>query len=234
MVSIVIPTYNEREGIEKVIERISKTLHFARKEYEIIVVDDNSPDGTWHLCQELTEKFPLRVLRRTDKKGLSSAVIDGWKIARGDILGVMDADGSHDEKILPHMIEEIEEGKIDLAIGSRYVPGGGTKDWPWFREFTSKTAIKFARPVTKLKDATSGYCVFRRNIIEDVELDPIGWKIVLEVQVKGNYKKYEEFPIVFKDREKGKSKLSQGAIINYLQHIWKLMQWMKKHNRKPR
>lgn len=231
MVSIVIPTYNERAGIEHIIKRISDTFQEADLEGEIIVVDDDSPDKTWEFCESLKDKYPLRVIRRVGKRGLSSAVIDGWKSAHGDILGVMDADGSHDPSIIPQMVESIESGECQLAIGSRYIPGGGTEGWPWFRKFASKTAILFARPVTKIRDATSGFCLFKKEVIEDVDLDPVGWKIVLEVAIKGNYDNYKEFPFVFKDREKGKSKLGKGAILNYVEHLFKLLRWMRKNGR---
>jgi dolichol-phosphate mannosyltransferase len=225
MVSIVIPTYNEREGIEEVIGRISAVLKDARIDGEIIVVDDDSPDLTWEHCQGLASRYPVSVIRRVGKRGLSSAVIDGWKAARGDILGVMDADGSHDEKILPAMIGAIQAGECDMAIGSRYVKGGGTQDWPWFRIFTSRFAIMLARPITAIRDATSGFCLFKKEVIENVPLDSVGWKIVLEVAIKGNHSCIKEFPFVFRDREKGKSKLGKKAIINYIQHLLNLWKW---------
>ncbi len=234
MVSIVIPTYNERDSIEEILSRVSNVFKKASIEGEIIIVDDDSPDETWKFCQSLKGKYPLRVIRRVGKRGLSSAVIDGWKVARGDILGVMDADGSHDPSIIPDMVQAIEKGECELAIGSRYIEGGGTEGWPWHRIFISKIAILFSRPITKIRDATSGFCLFKRDVIKDAPLDPIGWKIVLEVAIKGNYTKYKEFPFVFKDREKGKSKLGKGAILNYLKHLWSLHKWMKENKRSRR
>lgn len=229
MISIIIPTYNEREGIEEIISKISAVFKDSQIEGEILIVDDDSPDKTWEFCEGLKGKYPLSVIRRVGVRGLSSAVIDGWKAAKGDILGVMDADGSHDPGILPDMVRSLQANECQLAIGSRYIPSGGTKDWPWFRIFISKTAILFSRPVTKIHDSTSGFCLFRREVIDGVVLDPVGWKIVLEVAVKGKYKKYKEFPFIFRDREKGKSKLGKGAIINYLQHLRKLRDWMNEN-----
>jgi len=232
MLSIVIPTYNERLGIEEIISRIFGVLNASGIEGELIIVDDDSPDKTWEFCESLKSKYPLSVIRRVGVRGLSSAVIEGWKQAKGDILGVMDADGSHDPNILPEMVRSIQDGDCQLAIGSRHVPGGGTKDWPWFRKLTSRVAITFACPITKIRDATSGYCIFKKEVIEGVELDPVGWKIVLEVAVKGNYNKYKEFPFIFNDRTKGESKLGKKAIINYLEHLYKLWKWMKKNGRR--
>jgi dolichol-phosphate mannosyltransferase len=231
MVSIVIPTYNEKENIEDTIKDISRSLKGFN--LEIIVVDDDSPDKTWEFCENLKNDYPVRVIRRVDKRGLSSAVIDGWTEASGNIIGVMDADGSHDSRILPVMVEELESGKCDLAIGSRYIPGGGTEGWPCHRQFVSKVAIQFARPITSIHDATSGFALFKKEILDDVQLDPIGWKIVLEVAIKGKHRNFKEFPIIFKDRLKGKSKLGKKAILNYLEHLGKLRNWMKE-NKKAR
>lgn len=225
MVSIVIPTYNEREGIEETIAKIDGVLSDAKIEGEIVIVDDDSPDKTWEFCESLQDRYPVRVMRRVGKRGLSSAVIDGWESCKSEILGVMDADGSHDETALPKMIKALESGECEMAIGSRYVPGGATEGWPWFRIFTSKFAIMLARPLTNLRDATSGFCLFKKEVIEGVSLDAVGWKIVLEVYIKGNHKKAKEFPIVFRDRTKGKSKLGKNAIINYIEHLIKLWKW---------
>ena len=231
--SVVIPTYNEREGIEDTIKKITDTFQQAGINGEVIVVDDDSPDKTWKFCQSIQDGYPLQVIRRTGERGLSSAVIRGWQDARGKILGVMDADGSHDERALPAMVKALENNEIQLAVGSRYVPGGDTPGWPWIRRFISKFAVSLALPVSSLKDATAGFCLFRREVIDGVKLDPVGWKIVLEVFVKGNYRDFREFPITFRDREKGQSKLGNKAVLNYLEHLLKLWRWMGR-NDKPR
>jgi dolichol-phosphate mannosyltransferase len=231
LISIIIPTFNEREGIEDVLRTIAENLRSAGLDFEFIVVDDDSPDKTWEFCDTLKDKYPVTVVRRVGERGLSSAVIEGWKRAGGEILGVMDADGSHDSKIIPEMVRAIKAGECQLAIGSRYIPGGGTEGWPWFRIFTSRVAIALAFPITKISDATSGFCLFKKEIIEGVQLDPVGWKIVLEVAIKGKYDRYKEFPFIFRDREKGKSKLGRGAIINYIKHLRKLWDWKAKNRR---
>ena len=232
VLSIVIPTYNERDAVEEQIKKILDTLDKAKIPGEVVIVDDDSPDKTWEHCENLKSKYNIQVLRRIGKKGLSSAVIDGFGIARGEIKGVMDADGSHDAVILPDMVKSIQSGECDLAIGSRYIKGGGTKDWPWFRIFISKFAIALGRPLTSVRDITTGYCIFRKDVIEGVELNPVGWKIVLEIIIKGNHKKWKEFPYIFRDREKGQSKLGNKAIFNYLKHLMDLAGYMIKTGKK--
>lgn len=233
-VTIVIPSYNEREAIEETVRKITGMLEIPGIKGRLLVVDDDSPDRTWEFCETLSTQYPMEVIRRIGKRGLSSAVIEGWESSDSDILGVMDADGSHDERVLPQMLSAVKDDKCQLAIGSRYIKGGGTEGWPISRQIISRFAKTLAFPVASLKDATSGFCLFRRNVIEGVALDPVGWKIVLEVFVKGNYNTYMEFPIIFKDRQHGKSKLGKNAVLNYLEHLGKLNRWMKENRKKRR
>lgn len=209
--SIVIPTYNEAGGIEKLITALSEILAENALDGELIVVDDNSPDGTGAIVDGLADTYPVRCLHRPGKLGLAGGVIDGWKAARAqsEALGVIDADFSHDVKILPKMVRAIASGEYGLAVGSRYVPGGGIKNWPWFRVLTSRVAVLLAMPLTSVKDVTSGYLLIRRSALEGVHLDRIGFKIGLEVIVKAHYGKVLEVPYVFTDRVAGVSKLNQ-------------------------
>jgi dolichol-phosphate mannosyltransferase len=156
--------------------------------------------------------------------GLSSGVIDGWKFARPEsvALGAMDADFSHDIAILPKMVAALESGDYGLAVGSRYVPGGGIENWPKRRIITSKVACMLARPLTNVKDITSGYFLVMRSAVEGVHLDPIGFKIGLEVIAKGHYGRAIEIPYVFKDRVVGESKLNGKEISNYLKQLRRL------------
>jgi dolichol-phosphate mannosyltransferase len=155
--------------------------------------------------------------------GLSSGVIDGWKFARpeSEAVGAMDADFSHDPKVITQMVRALENG-YDLAIGSRYVPGGGIENWPWRRKITSQVAIALAKPLTRIRDITSGFFLVRRTALEGVELDPIGFKIGLEVIAKARYRKAIEVPYVFTDRVAGSSKLNQGEILNYLRQLGRI------------
>lgn len=222
--SIVIPTYNEAGGIEKLIRSVAEVFRANDLDGEMIVVDDNSPDGTGAIVDRLAEEFPVRCLHRPGKLGLSSGVIDGWKFARPEskALGAMDADFSHDINILPRMVQAVASGEYGLAIGSRYVPGGGITNWPAKRIITSKVACMLARPLTNVKDITSGYFLVRREALDGVTLDPIGFKIGLEVVAKAHYGRALEVPYVFTDRIVGESKLNQKEIFNYLKQLRKL------------
>jgi dolichol-phosphate mannosyltransferase len=218
--SIVIPTYNEAGGIERLIRAIDQVFTQNNIDGEIIVVDDNSPDGTGTIVDQLSAAFPVRCLHRPGKMGLSSGVIDGWRFARpdSDVLGVMDADFSHDPNVIPHMIHALDAGH-DLAIGSRYVAGGGIRNWPLRRRLASLIAISLAKPLTRVWDITSGFFLLRRSVVQGVTLDPIGFKIGLEVIAKGNYRSPIEVPYVFTDRVAGSSKLNQREIGNYLRQL---------------
>lgn len=220
---MVVPTYNEAGGIERLLRAINDTCKTNDLDAEIIVVDDNSPDGTGAIVDKLSSELPVRCLHRPGKLGLSSGVIDGWKAARPDSLafGAMDADFSHDVSILPKMVGALESG-YGLAIGSRYVSGGGITNWPLRRVLTSRVACWLARPLTKIKDLTSGYFLVRREALDGVRLDPIGFKIGLEVIAKAHYGKAKEIPYVFTDRTAGESKLNQREIFNYLKQLRKL------------
>ncbi|HEV3154716.1 MAG TPA: polyprenol monophosphomannose synthase [Candidatus Baltobacteraceae bacterium] len=221
--SIVIPTYNEAGGIERLIRSLGELFKANALDGEIVVVDDNSPDGTGAIVDRLASEFPVRCLHRPGKLGLSSGVIEGWKFARADseALGAMDADFSHDINVLPAMVKALEDG-YGLAVGSRYVPGGGITNWPRRRIITSKVACMLAQPLTRIKDITSGYFLVRREALEGVELDPIGFKIGLEVIAKAHYGRALEVPYVFTDRVVGESKLNQKEIFNYLKQLGKL------------
>jgi dolichol-phosphate mannosyltransferase len=221
--SIVIPTYNEAGGIERLIEAVDAVFKTNNLDGEMIVVDDNSPDGTGAIVDRLAERYPVRCLHRPGKMGLSSGVIDGWKFARpeSEAVGAMDADFSHDPKVITQMVRALENG-YDLAIGSRYVLGGGIENWPWRRKITSRVAIALAKPLTRILDITSGFFLVRRTALDGVELDPIGFKIGLEVIAKARYRKAIEVPYVFTDRVAGSSKLNQGEILNYLRQLGRI------------
>lgn len=220
---MVIPTYNEAGGIEKLLRAIDDVCKANGLDAEIIVVDDNSPDGTGAIVDRLSSELPVRCLHRPGKMGLSSGVIDGWKTARAEskALGAMDADFSHDIEILPRMVAALDAG-YGLVVGSRYVSGGGITNWPMRRIVTSRVACALARPLTRVKDITSGYFLVRREALEGVTLDPIGFKIGLEVIAKAHYGKVTEIPYVFTDRTTGQSKLNQREIFNYLKQLRKL------------
>ena len=223
--SMVVPTYNEAGGIERLVTTLAAVFKENGLDGELIVVDDNSPDGTGAIVDELEARgYPVRCLHRPGKMGLSSAVIDGWNFARPDsvAVGAMDGDFSHDANVLPRMVSALQNGGYGLAIGSRYVPGGGIANWPKRRIITSRIAIALAQPLTAIKDITSGYFLVKRDALRGVQLDPIGFKIGLEVIAKAHYGRAIEVPYVFTDRVAGTSKLNQNEILNYLKQLGRI------------
>lgn len=231
MLSLVIPTYNELASLEVLLPRIDRVAGEVPVPLELIIVDDNSPDGTAAFAESYvpTASFSIKVIKRAGKLGLASAVIEGWRAARGELLGVMDADGSHDERILPELVCALCEGRAEVAVGSRYVPGGGMGDWTLIRQLISRVAVFLGRALCPVKDVTSGYILFQRKVLEGVSLDPIGFKIGLEVMVRGRYRTFTEVPYVFSDRQKGRSKLSSRVVIAYLVQLGRLLAYRYRH-----
>ncbi|MHA2344732.1 MAG: polyprenol monophosphomannose synthase [Candidatus Hodarchaeales archaeon] len=217
-VSIVIPTYNEAENVERLVQAVSK----LEVDAEIIIVDDNSPDGTGDIAEGLKKDYPyLEVIHRKER-GLASAVVEGFKSSRGDIIGVMDSDLSHPPETIPLLIKPLKDGSAELVLGSRYVRGGEIVGWNLLRKITSRGAVLLARPLTNVKDCVTGFFFFKRSVIEGVDLNPRGYKIGLEVIVKGRYKKALEIPFTFTNRVVGKSKLNLKEYVNYLDHLSRL------------
>ena len=221
MISIILPTYNEAPNLERIIPALSKVLDHAGMLGEILVVDDNSPDGTAETAASLAGAHPVRVHVRKTDRGLSKSVIEGFRLAKGDVCVVMDADLSHPVERIPDMVRPILEGRCDATVGSRYATGGGAHNWPLLRRMVSKGAGLLAKGVTTLSDPTSGFMAVRKSVLEGALLDPLGWKIVLEVVVKTG-SRVMEIPIVFEDRFKGKSKLGFKAQVDYLRHLGRL------------
>jgi dolichol-phosphate mannosyltransferase len=221
MISIILPTYNEVDNIRIIIPKIFGILDKENIKGEVIVVDDNSPDGTASLAEEFSKRYPVKVFVRKADRGLSKSVLKGFDLADGDICLVMDADLSHPVEKIPEMVLPILQNECDMVVGSRNVPGGGCEEWPISRRVISRFAGYMARGVTKLSDPTSGFMAIKKNSIKDIKLDPLGWKIVLETAVKAK-PLIKEIPIIFTDREKGKSKLGPRTYIDYLLHLWRL------------
>ncbi len=218
--SLVLPTYNEKENLRRVVGAIQKEFKANKIEGEIILVDDNSPDGTGDIADDLQkEQKNIKVIHRKGKLGLSSAVLSGWEIATGDILGVMDADLSHPTDKIGELFFSIANGEADFSIGSRYVRGGKIEGWGFKRKIMSKTATLLSKVYTKVKDPMSGFFMIRKECVIGVVLNPKGFKILLEVIVKGNYHKIKEIPITFINRIEGKSKAGMGEIFYYLGNL---------------
>ena len=208
MLSIIIPTYNEKNHLAELADRLKN----AAPEAEIIIIDDNSPDGTGEFARHLG----LKVLIRPGREGLASAVLEGFKLAHGDILCVMDADLSHPPEILPEMLRLIKSGSAEVVVGSRLVRGGGTPRWAWWQRLISDVARWPARLITDLKDVTSGFFMVKRSVIEGIKINPIGYKILLEILAKGKFQKAVEVPIIFADRTGSRSKMGFKTTGEYL------------------
>jgi dolichol-phosphate mannosyltransferase len=226
--SLVIPTYKESQNIPQIVQRLTQLLDSViPNEYELIVVDDDSPDLTWKVAQELTPDYPqLRVMRRQGERGLSSAVIRGWQVARGEVLGVIDADLQHPPQTLLQLWSEIQRG-ADLAAASRHVEGGGVSDWSPIRRFLSRGAqtlglIILPGVVGRVSDPMSGYFLVRREAIAGKTMNPVGYKILIEVIGRGNIRWIGEVGYVFQERQEGESKVTWKQYVEYIGHLVRL------------
>jgi len=224
MISIVIPTYRERENLEPLVSQLSDVMAVAGHSYEILIVDDDSQDGTEEEVQEHLTKYPVRLIVRRGQRGLSTAVLHGFNEARGDILVCMDADLSHPPDVVPRMISRLDEEAVEFVMASRYVSGGSTDEgWGLSRWLNSKVATLMARPFARVTDPMSGCFALRRSVYEQAEdLNPIGYKVGLELLVKCGCANVAEVPFHFSDRRLGHSKLNLRERLNYLRHLKRL------------
>jgi dolichol-phosphate mannosyltransferase len=226
--SLVIPTYKERDNIKNVVSILSRLLDESIPgNYELIVVDDNSPDRTWEIAQSLTTEYPqLRVMRRQQERGLSSAVIRGWQAATGNVLGVIDGDLQHPPEVLMQLLRNVEQG-ADLAVASRHVDGGGVSSWSVVRRFLSRGAqllglLILPGVLGRVSDPMSGYFMVRRGAIANAILNPVGYKILLEVIGRGKVNQVAEVGYVFCERKEGESKVTWKQYIDYIHHLVRL------------
>jgi dolichol-phosphate mannosyltransferase len=228
--SIVLPTFNESRNIVSVIEQLSSVLRgLAGISYEIIVVDDDSPDRTWELALRQAEKdgySHVRVMRRQGEKGLATAVIRGWQAARGRILGVMDADLQHPPEVMARLFVAMTHGAT-IAVGSRVVPGGGVSDWSLLRRLISRTAqliglLILPEVVGRVSDPMSGCFLVRRTALAGVSLNPTGYKILIEVLARATVSNIAEVGYVFRERQLGSSKVTTQIYLQYLEHLLQL------------
>lgn len=222
--SIVIPTYNERKNIPILLKKLDNCLNHIDK--EVIVVDDDSPDKTWEVASELSSQYPwLKVFRRTQDKGLSAAVLAGFFLAEGDYLAVMDADLQHDEQCLPKLLQALDSG-ADIAIGSRKADGGGIENWSLIRKFISWVATLMARIVLQhpVTDPMSGFFAIKRHVYLETknEINPKGFKILLEFLARSKKPKIQEVGYTFRGRIHGESKLSGQVVFDYLAALCRL------------
>jgi dolichol-phosphate mannosyltransferase len=225
---IIVPTYNEAENVRGIAERLLDALPAA----DVLFVDDNSPDGTGALIDEMVAENPrVHVMHRAGKLGLGTAYVEGfaWGLARDyRYLFEMDADGSHDPKYLPQMLALAEDG-ADVVVGSRNIPGGGTVNWGMGRQLLSKGGSFYARTILGIdvRDVTAGFVCWRREVLENLDLptvDSNGYSFQIEMKYRALKRGYRvvETPIVFVDRRVGQSKMSRAIVAEALLKVWAL------------
>jgi dolichol-phosphate mannosyltransferase len=266
VLSVIIPTYNESKNILDLLIRLRKVMSQSISlTPEIIVVDDNSPDNTGGIVESYTdnnsEQNPkesksdfheiqgdyfdhitptqgcsIKVVHRSQKTGLVSAILDGIKSSTGQYILVMDADLSHSPELIPKMISELEKPEIDIVVASRYALGGSIIGWPIKRRLLSKGAVKIAKyglPIRKeVEDPMSGFFALKRHIIENITIDSAGYKILLEILVKASEARVKEVPYTFKDRKAGQSKLDKHVIFEYIKAVYSLYRYGQKSPRR--
>ena len=228
MLSLIVPTYNERQNIEQLVARTGKTLAATGEPFELILVDDNSPDGTADEVRRLQPERPwLKLLVRENERDLSTAVLAGWKMAQGEILGAMDGDLQHPPEILLKLMEAMRQARGEIVVASRNVEHGSVSDWKFRRRIISWTATLLAvvllpTKIRRVKDPMSGFFLLRRTVVEGRTLKPLGYKILLEVLARGKYAKAVEVPYVFEERARGGSKISLVQVWRYLVHLMRI------------
>lgn len=223
-ISIIVPTYREEANLRPLVLRIGAVMTPLGRSYEILIVDDDSQDGSDRTIRELGDEYPVKLIARTGPRDLSLAVVDGLKLAAGRYFVVMDADLSHPPEQIPAMIELLD-GQADFVIGSRYVPGGRTEDWGGKRRLNSYVATLLARPLTgRITDPMAGFFALTRETFDRGagKLRPIGYKIGLELMCRCDCRRVREVPITFQNRVRGQSKLSLRQQALYLAHLDRL------------
>jgi dolichol-phosphate mannosyltransferase len=229
--TVIIPTFKEEANIRTIVTEVNTVFQRSGLNGEIMVVDDNSPDNTIAIVNEMKGMFPnLSLLVRTSDPGLSQSVADGFLHACSDIFIVIDADLSHPPTLIPKMYEEIRAG-CDIVIGSRYMEGGGIKKWPLKRRIISIGATFLGRLLfPDVSDPVSGFFAVRKSVVAGAPLKPRGYKILLEVLGKGTWENDKEIPFEFSDREIGASKLKIKMIIEYTQQVMDITWYSFSHH----
>lgn len=223
--SIIVPTFKEAPNIPELVRRIDSSVKNSY-DYEVIIVDDNSQDGIEKTVDELKQKYPVNLKIRFSEKGLSSAVIAGFEMVTGQVIVVMDADLSHPPEKITALADKIANEGYEFVIGSRFVSGGSSDHFDLYRKTNAYISKIIARPFTKVKDPMAGFFAFPARLLEkNAPLNPLGFKIGLELLVKLSPEKITEVPIDFQERLYGESKLTFKQQILYLVHIWRLFRF---------
>ena len=240
-ISIIIPTYNESQNILNILKSIKDNLP-KNISAQAIVVDDNSPDGTGKIVEDYLKNlkkitnYTIEVIHRKTKDGLGSAILKGIQQATGDTIVVMDSDFSHPPQVIPKLIESIKKYQYDIAVASRYIKGGKIENWSAKRKLISKFATLIAKKGLGIdtRDPMSGFFAFKKNILNGLNLDAIGYKILLEILVKAKNVSITEIPYTFQDRELGSSKLGIKTVFDYYKSVWKLYRYGKPEEEKEK
>ena len=225
-VSIIVPTYREAANIPRLAERIHAALSDSGIAWELLLVDDNSEDGSEAVVAELVQRLPVRmVTRRQPPRDLSLSVIEGIRLCRFDRLVVMDADLSHPPERIADLLAVLDSD-CDMVVGSRYVPGGLIdQTWSPWRVLNSRVATSLALPLVTCSDPMAGFFATDRRVLPDLQtLQPIGYKIALELMVRGKLR-VKELPIDFRDRSLGSSKMNWRQQLNFLRHLYRLYRY---------
>lgn len=224
--ALVVPTLNEAGNIERLLNKVQSVLDPLDRPYEVIVVDDGSSDGTPEIVQQYAERDPrVRLLSRLQERGLAGAVLHGWNHSDADLLGVIDADLQHPPDILAALLEAMDEGH-DIAIASRYVAKDGVQGWNPVRVAISRAStlatLPFQRKNIRIKDPMSGFFVVRREAVDGLDFETKGFKLLLEILVRGRIQSAREVPFHFGRRHAGKSKAGASVAFQYLHLLGKL------------
>ena len=224
--AIVVPTLREAENIRTVLHRIRQTLDPLGFAYEILIVDDDSCDGIEPIVQEISAEDPrIRLFVRKGERGLGGAVLHGWRHTNADVLGVIDADLQHPPELLTKLWEAAQSG-TDVVLASRYAPEGGLENWHPARHLLSRMAIWLTYPLQKpglrVQDPMAGFFMVRRACLDGVELHNRGFKILLEILVRGKVRSVREIPFTFGPRRGGVSKANLGVGLDYFRLLYRL------------
>jgi dolichol-phosphate mannosyltransferase len=220
-ISIIVPTLREAPNIATLADRVFDALAANGLTGELIIVDDDSRDGTEEIVADLSRRHAIRLVTRHGKRGLSAAVLDGFQAATHDLLVVMDADLQHPPEAIPRLVRLVDAGDCDMAFGSRFVTGGSVHEqWSFARRAVSRVAMWLTRPLLPIKDPASGFFALRRETWDRAtDVRPIGFKIGLELAIKSGSRRYAEIPIAFSTRSAGDSKLTLTEEIRFLRHL---------------
>ena len=217
--SLVVPTYNERDRLPDLVKAIFDAYQRGGVEGDLVIVDDNSPDGTGKVADDLAARYPITVVHRAGKLGLGTAVVEGFNASDAQIVGVIDADLSHPPSLVPRMLDAMLDSGADFVIGSRYIPGGGTGDWPLSRQLMSRFACLLARGLTPVRDVTSGFFLVRRELARGATISAGGFKICLELLIRSAPRLVIEVPYVFQTRTAGQSKMNLKEALGVLREL---------------